>query len=117
MIETDHRPSLRGLAYGHNQPCQLSGLAEHKAELISMGGDNARLRLRAPANTLLRHGERCMLRHSITLDGESLPPTPCVVEWLNGQEAGVTFDTAQNFSVLALQQVIAQGLLAREEAA
>lgn len=117
MEHTNSRPPFRLLAYGHKQPCQLSGLTDHKAELISMGGDGARLRLAAPARTLLRHGERCVLRYDISLNGEPLAPAPCTVEWLDGDEAGVAFHTTFDFSVLALQHVISRGLLSREEAA
>lgn len=114
---TRARPTFSLLAYGCNQSCRLAGVAEHQAELISIGAQGARLRFGAEAGSLLRFGERCLLELNCTLGGATVEAIPCEVAWLNGREAGIDFRARFDKSILALQHVIDQGQLARKEAA
>jgi len=111
------RPPFSLLAYGNDQPCRLTGGAEHQAELISIGARGARVRLCAQAESLLRFGERCLLSLDLALDGQSFGPIPCAVTWMSGREAGLAFSSSIEISILALQQLIALGPQARKEAA
>lgn len=114
---TPKRPSFSLLAYGCNQNCRLTGIAEHRAKLISIGAHGARVRLCDEAGSALRFGEHCLLEVDCALENAPVGEIPCVVAWMNGCEAGVDFHTRFDASILALQLVMNQGLLAREEAA
>ena len=103
------------LAYGHNQGCTLSNGSDHSGLIISMGNEGARLRLAAPVVQALRLGEACVLQSGVCMNGADLAPCLCRVEWLSGDEVGVTFHTSCDVSVLALQQAIARGLLGQKE--
>lgn len=110
-------PTFSLLAYGSNQTCRLTGIGEHRTELISIGANRARLRLPAEADSLLRFGERCLLNIDCVPDGAPMGEIPCEVVWMNGREAGVDFHTHCDAGILALQLILDRGLLAREEAA
>lgn len=111
------RPPFSLLAYGNNQACRLTGIAEHHAELISIGMSEARVRLQVTAEDRFRFGERCLLHLPCAPGGQPLGTLACRMAWMNGREAGLTFNRDLEVSLLALQLVIAQGLRAREEAA
>ncbi len=110
-------PPFSLLAYGNNQSCRLTGTAEHRTELISIGAHRARLRLSAEAGSLLRFGERCLLTIDSVPADAPVGGIPCEVAWLDGREAGVDFRDRFEASLLTLQQFLDQGQRAREEAA
>lgn len=106
MTRAAKRPAIRALAYGHRQPCRLLGQAEHRAELISIGTRDARLRLEGAANELLRLGQRCTLQCPLVINGAPLAQAHCIVEWLHGQEAGLVFINRASHSISALQHAL-----------
>lgn len=112
MNPANRRPPIRPLAYGRGQPCKLLAQAqhgaEHKAELISMGTREARLRLDRAASELLRLGQRCTLHCPLILNGTPLAPAHCTVEWLHGHEAGLVFTIRASHSISALQHAFSK---------
>ncbi len=112
MTRAAKRPAIRPLAYGHRQPCRLLGSSEHgpehKAELISIGTRDARLRLECAASELLRLGQRCTLQCPLVINGAPLAQAHCIVEWLHGQEAGLVFTIRASHSISALQHALSK---------
>lgn len=110
------RPPFSLLAYGANEGCRLAGGAEHRAELISIGMGEARVRLGAAAEGLFRHDERCQLHLNRHVGGRPVS-APCAVVWINGRELGLNFDARLELGVLHLQQTLNRGAQPLEERA
>lgn len=102
--------TFRAMAYAFGHRCQVVNGSSHEGEIIAMSRDGARIRLKsASALDSLPRGHECTLRPNIMLENGPLNDFTCVVNWIDGAEMGLTFQTACTIGMAALQGGMATG--------